>query len=151
MHCPKCLSEFFHKDGFASGKQRYRCKGCDCRFTQARKRGYSFEKKLEALRLYKEGCGFRRIGRLIHVSNVTALNWIKAFGEEAKAHILSQSVDLEDMDVVVLDELWHYTQKTAQTMGMDCCIFANRAAPRLRNWFSRRQAAQDALAKIDRA
>lgn len=117
MHCPKCSSESFHKDGFVSGRQRYRCRGCDCRFTQSRKRGYSFEKKLEALRLYKEGCGFRRIGRLIRVSNVTVLNWIKAFGEEARAHILSQPVDLKDMDVVVLDELWHYTQKNSENYG----------------------------------
>jgi len=117
MQCPKCHSLSNHKDGFAAGRQRYRCKSCDCRFTQSHKRGYSFEKKLEALRLYKEGCGFRRIGRLIGVSNVTALNWIKAFGEDAKAHILSHPVDLKDMDVVILDELWHYTQKNSGNYG----------------------------------
>ena len=117
MQCPKCNSSSNHKDGFASGKQRYRCKSCDCRFTQSHKRGYSFEKKLEALRLYKEGCGFRRIGRLIGVSNVTILNWIKAFGDEAKRQVLSQPVDLDDMDIVVLDELWHYTQKNSANYG----------------------------------
>ncbi len=80
-------------------------------------RGYSFEKKLEALRLYKEGCGFRRIGRLIGVSNVTALNWIRDFGKEAQDRILSHPVDLQDMDVVVLDELWHYTKKNSANYG----------------------------------
>jgi transposase-like protein len=126
MHCPKCLSSSFHKDGFVSGKQRYRCKRCDCRFTQAHKHGYDFEKKLDALRLYKEGCGFRRIGRLLRVSNVTVLNWIKAFGEEAKDHILSQPVDVQDMDVIILDELWHYTQKNSEKYGYGLLYLCGR-------------------------
>jgi hypothetical protein len=35
-----------------------------------------------ALHLYLEGLGFRSIGRVLEVSNVTVLNWIRAFGEQ---------------------------------------------------------------------
>ena len=38
-------------------------------------------KKL-ALQLYLVGFGFRSIGRVLGVSNVTVLNWIRAFGEQ---------------------------------------------------------------------
>ena len=117
MHCPKCGSKKFHKDGFVKGRQRHRCKACDCRFTRSTRHGFSIEKHLNALALYREGLGFRAIGRLLGVSNVTALNWIRDFGETVKAQILSKPVDIEDMDVIVLDELWHYTQKKTGKSG----------------------------------
>lgn len=117
MQCPKCSGLAFHKDGKIKGKQRYRCKTCDCRFTRGTKRGYGMDKRLQALALYREGVGFRGIGRFLGVSNVTVLNWIKAFGKDVKARMLEQAPDIRDMDVVVLDELWHYTQKNGGNFG----------------------------------
>jgi transposase len=38
--------------------------------------------KKQALHLYLEGLGFRSIGRLLGVSNVSVLNRIKSFGKE---------------------------------------------------------------------
>ncbi len=35
LMCPKCNSVKFVKNGFSGGKQRYRCKECNCRFTQS--------------------------------------------------------------------------------------------------------------------
>ncbi|OAV63858.1 Transposase [Bacteroidales bacterium Barb6XT] len=40
--------------------------------------------KKQALRLYLEGSGFRSIGRLLGVSNVSVLNWIRKFGKETQ-------------------------------------------------------------------
>ncbi len=117
MHCPKCSGEAFHKDGVIKGRQRYRCKGCDCRFTQSRRHGHGLDKKLQALALYREGLGFRAIGRLLGVSNVAVLKWIRAFADETRARMLCEPLDLKDMDVVVLDELWHYTQKNSASSG----------------------------------
>ncbi|KAA6306487.1 hypothetical protein EZS27_041857 [termite gut metagenome] len=39
--------------------------------------------KRQALHLYLEGLGFRSTGRLLGVSNVSVLNWIRGFGKEA--------------------------------------------------------------------
>ena len=117
MQCPKCAGEASHKDGIVKGKQRYRCKECDCRFTRSTKHGHGLNKRLNALALYREGLGFRAIARLLNVSNVTVLNWIKGFGLQIKEQLLAQPVDIADMDVVVLDELWHYTQKNSGNSG----------------------------------
>ena len=80
MKCPKCKSEEKVKDGTVKGKQQYKCKGCAHRYTVELKDGIQpFYKRL-ALVLYIEGMGFREIGRILGVSNVTVLNWIKGLG-----------------------------------------------------------------------
>lgn len=100
MHCPKCLSETYVKNGVKYSKQRY-------------KRGASLETKLFALKLYLEGMGFRSIGRVMNVSNVTVLNWIRTMGKSVKAHVLAHMPDdIRDVDVVEVDEMWHlYSEK----------------------------------------
>jgi transposase-like protein len=47
-------------------------------------------KKL-ALHMYLEGLGFRAIGRLLGVSNVSVLNWIRSFGKEVKLAAFSKA------------------------------------------------------------
>ena len=84
MHCPKCYSETYVKNGIKYNKQRYKCEKCGCHFTQSYKRGASLETKLKALKLYVEGMGFRAIGRVMGVNNVTVLNWIRTLGKSVK-------------------------------------------------------------------
>lgn len=80
MKCPKCKSEEKVKDGIVKGKQRYKCKKCAYRYTVEFYGGMvPFYKRL-ALLLFIEGIGFRKISRILGVSNVAVLNWIKAFG-----------------------------------------------------------------------
>ena len=82
-HCPKCGSTICVKDGFVKGRQRFRCKFCNYRHT-VQYRGKSPETKRKAVELYLEGLGFRSIGRVLHCSNVTILNWIRKLGERAE-------------------------------------------------------------------
>ena len=49
MHCPKCHSKKYVKSGFTNKRQRYKCKECECNFTQSFKRGVSVEIKIQAL------------------------------------------------------------------------------------------------------
>jgi len=101
-----------------SGNQRYRCKGCGYHFTTTKQRGISLEKKLLALKLYKEGLGFRSIGRVIGVSNVAVLNWVRAAGELMKEQVLSYTPsDIEELEIIELDEMWHYTKKNSKNCG----------------------------------
>ena len=82
MDCPKCGSKVFCKDGIVQGRQRYLCKGCRYPYTVEQRSGIGNKTiKRQALELYLEGLGFRSIGRLLNFSNVSILNWIKAFGE----------------------------------------------------------------------
>ena len=52
------------------------CKNCGCNYTGT-KNGYSEAVKQEAIKYYMEGMGFRRIERLLHVSHVSVINWVK--------------------------------------------------------------------------
>jgi transposase len=67
-----------------NGKQRYRCKTCGFNFTTGF-RGKPMEVRQQALKLYLEGLGYRAIGRELNVSNVTVLNWVRAFGLGARS------------------------------------------------------------------
>ncbi|MCX6146740.1 MAG: IS1 family transposase [Candidatus Kapabacteria bacterium] len=103
MICPKCKSNQYVKDGIVKGKQRFLCKVCKYRYT-VEYRGKSVEIKRMALHLYLEGLGFRSISRILKVSNVTILNWIKAFGSE----IENIQCDSAPIKVVELDEVHTY-------------------------------------------
>ena len=68
-----------------------------------------------ALQLYLEGLGFRSIGRVLEVSNVTVLNWIRTFGE--------QIVDLKSPEPILyteMDEMHTYVgqKKTIDGYGL---------------------------------
>jgi len=77
MQRPRCGSERLVKAGFQSGKQRYRCQECARAFVQRSERGKPPEMKAKAVSLYLEGLGFRAIGRILGVSNVAVLKWIR--------------------------------------------------------------------------
>jgi len=119
MHCPKCSSLDSVLNGIVRGKQRFRCQECACNYTQSRPRGYGLDKKLQALQLYKEGLGFRSIGRLLGVSNVTVLNWIRGIGQEVQHFVASQTLALkaEEITIVEMDELWHFVGQKNGSSG----------------------------------
>lgn len=82
MQCLKCNKNNYCKDGFIKNKQRYLCKSCHYRWTVKRPSNQASNtiKKL-ALTLYLEGLGFRSIGRILELGNVSILNWIRSFGQ----------------------------------------------------------------------
>ena len=112
MKCIKCNCEKKVKNGFVKGVQRYQCKKCGYNYTvEKRSSEYSNEVKKKALQLYLEGLGFRSIGRILNVSNVSILNWIRDFGEEVK-DLQSDSSSIEFVEV---DEMHSYIGKKKTT------------------------------------
>ena len=113
-NCPRCESDTKVKDGIIKGKQRYKCKECNYRFT-VETIGKTSKLKRDALILYLEGLGFRSIGRFLNVSHVAVYNWIKGFGEQIE--LIRSSVGIE---VVELDEMHSYigTKKTIVGSGL---------------------------------
>ena len=114
--CPKCGSVSYVRNGFVSDKQRYKCKNCKCNFTRSTIKGYSFEVKMQALRMYKEGLGFRSIGRLLEVSFQTVANWVRHFGKMIKDVINNQNIS-QKYDFVEVGEMWHFLKKNAKNYG----------------------------------
>ena len=78
MDCPKCKSSHHVKDGIVRGKQRYKCKDCQYRYTVVRKSDVKPpEIRRLALEMYLEGLGFRNIGRILKISYGTVYLWVK--------------------------------------------------------------------------
>ncbi len=84
MECPRCKSTKNKKNGKSNNnKQRYKCKACKYEFTVSI-RGISAKIKRKAVRLFVNGHGVRAIGRLLEVSHVSVIEWVRISGEERK-------------------------------------------------------------------
>ena len=97
---PKCGSEKRVKSGFNNKKQRYLCKECKCHYT-VEQRGYPEHIRRKAIQLHLEGNGFRRVERILKVSHVPVINWVKKAGAKLE-EILKKD---EKVEVLELDEL----------------------------------------------
>ena len=115
MKCPKCNSEEKSKNGFVANKQRYKCKNCKCQYTQSYRKGKPIKLKIMAYMLYLEGLGFRSIARLLKVSNVSVLNWIKDFSMSIGIDNLNRNI--KKSRVIEIDEMWHYLGKKKEKSG----------------------------------
>ena len=62
--------------------------------------------------LYLEGLGFHSIGRLLHVSHVSVINWIKKYGKQ-----LEPLKNDKPVNIVELDELHTYLGSKKTTVG----------------------------------
>ena len=108
MRCSRCTSENKVKNGFVKGRQRYRCKDCG--------NNYSVEQKSTAkqpwerrmgLMMYLEGLGFNSIARLLGVSHVAVIKWIKKYGsqlKEIKNENPVEVIEIDEMDSYILSK-----------------------------------------------
>lgn len=80
LHCPRCFSESFVKSGVIDNRQRYKCKNCSY-FFSVNKMGKKVDSYyiVKALQLYVEGVSYREIERILGVSHVSVMNWVKQY------------------------------------------------------------------------
>ena len=80
INCPKCKSEYYVKSGIVKGRQRYQCKDCNYFFT-VMKEGKNIDPYyvVKAIQLYVEGVTLREIERILGVSHVSVMNWIRQY------------------------------------------------------------------------
>jgi len=113
MDCPKCQNHKSVKDGIVKGKQRYKCKSCNYRYTvELKSTAKPKNTKRQALELYLEGLGFRSIGRFLGVSHVSVYQWIKFFGENIE-EIRSD----DKIEIIEMDEMHTYIGNKKTTVG----------------------------------
>lgn len=113
LACKRCQSKDFVKSGKLRGDQRYLCKSCGYHFTDTPPRGKPEAMKALAVLLYGMGAmSYRMIARVLGVSQVSVYQWIKA---EAKA--LPAPEMPADIQIVNLDEMWHFLKKRPQNSG----------------------------------
>ncbi|HOJ91419.1 MAG TPA: IS1 family transposase, partial [Saprospiraceae bacterium] len=80
ISCPKCSKEELIKSGVIKGRQRFNCKTCNYSFTVL-KQGKSIDPYyvIKSLQLYIEGISFREIERILGISHVSVMNWVKKY------------------------------------------------------------------------
>ncbi len=78
--CPSCSSENQIKSGVVNGRQRYKCKDCNYYFT-VNKIGKKIDDYYvnKALQLFLEGLTYREIERILGISHVSIMNWVKKY------------------------------------------------------------------------
>lgn len=118
MNCKYCSGSNHRKNGYSSGFQRYNCKDCGRNWTIRQGKSYSNDTRFKALKLYLEGLGFRSVGRILGVSNVTVLKWIRSMGEKLfESGALWKKTDLKSVAHIQIDEFWHYVKKNEISYG----------------------------------
>ena len=86
-------------------KQRYKCKQCAYNFSIDKlKHGIDQRYVKQCLQLYLEGMGFSAIERVVGVSHVSVINWVKRYGQALKKVTESG----KNISAVELDELCSY-------------------------------------------
>jgi len=85
--CPKCQSQEYVKSGIIKGRQRFKCKNCNYYFT-VQKLGKRIDDYYvtKALQLYVEGISYREIERVLGISHVSVMNWVKTYGIKRPQH-----------------------------------------------------------------
>ena len=116
--CKFCQGMSFFKRGMIRGHQRYMCRDCGRQFTDTPPRGKPEAVKIMALLLYISGLSQLRIGKLLGVSDVAVLKWLRAFAE--KCGPLPQPEG--DEVVLELDEMHSFvgSKKTLSGSGKLC-------------------------------
>ena len=79
--CPNCNAQQSIKSGIINKRQRYKCKACNYYYT-VNKIGKKINDYYvnKALQLYLEGLTYREIERILGVSHVSIINWVKKYG-----------------------------------------------------------------------
>ena len=78
--CPNCNSDNYIKSGIVNNRQRYKCKSCGY-FFSVNKMGKKIDDYYvnKALQLYLEGLTYREIERILGISHVSIMNWVKKY------------------------------------------------------------------------
>lgn len=115
--CKRCDSDRVVKNGMVRSKQRWSCKGCGLNFVEGDERGMWREKRYQkqkalAILLVCVGLSYKAAGKVVGVVRNTVYEWFKAFAEQIELPAVEGSVD-----VVEMDEMWHFLQKKRKNSG----------------------------------
>ncbi|GGE43665.1 IS1/IS1595 family N-terminal zinc-binding domain-containing protein [Psychroflexus planctonicus] len=113
-YCPQCQSTQIIKSGILNDRQRYKCKSCGYNFT-VNKLGKQIDKYYvtKALQLYLEGLTYREIERIIGVSHVSVMNWVRKYN----IHKVQNTDYHPTYKILSQSELASYFSKPENTKG----------------------------------
>ncbi len=134
--CPYCqTTERQVKSGFnRTRSQRFQCQHCRRQYTpEPHPLGYDEKTKEMALKLYLEGNGFRRIGRLLSVNHQSVVNWINSYHAQLKAKKATLPVP-DNPGTLEMDELFTFVgAKKSQSLSSRSLTGRRAASSRTRS------------------
>ncbi len=112
--CPRCSANNTIKSGKANDRQRYLCKSCNYHFT-VDKLGKRIDNYyvIKALQLYLQGLGYRQIERILGVSHVTVMKWVKHFFREVPQRQLKEA----NCKIMSVEEVCEYMKHQENIHG----------------------------------
>ena len=128
MNCRHCNSPKTRKNGTNLGIQRYKCNACGRTFG-AKPPKFSRKKKQQALLMYLNNVGIRKIALFIGVSPPAVLKWIKQ--KHAILQDLTENAQpnfSETADIIELDEIYTYLQKNGIEQSFGLLILGEKNA-----------------------
>ena len=105
--CPHCSGTHIVHNGFIRNVRRWLYRDCNRTFTRTTPRGQPVASKALAVLLYTHGLSLSAIGKIVEVSTVTVLRWVREFAREHYA----KPVPDGKMVIIEIDEMWHYLKK----------------------------------------
>jgi transposase-like protein len=127
VFCHHCHSNSFKKNGNTNGVQRYLCKSCKRTFSS---NGERFDKsvKEQAVKMYLNNVGIRKIALLLGVSPPSVLQWIKKAGRDIAFRLSAASKQIKDdlPDVIEMDEIYTYVKKNSKGLSSGPLILGGK-------------------------
>jgi transposase-like protein len=114
MECVHCKSLDLLKNGKARGVQRYQCRSCGRYFSDTPPR-FSPALKAQALDMYLNNVGIRKIARFTGASPAGVLRWIRKqhAGVQARLAEAGHRPQSPAPDVIEMDEIYTFVQKNS--------------------------------------
>ena len=110
--CTHCGENNNIKNGSYKGVQRYNCKACKRSFSDVIRK-FNYRTKEQALEMYLNNVGIRKIAKFIGCSPTLVLRWIKAFGKHLSQHEepARKRGEIHLPDRIEMDEIYTYVKK----------------------------------------
>lgn len=116
--CKSCASKERVKNGKVRGKQRWKCLTCGYNYTEGdRRKEWRTEKHpflpTFSILLVGLGLSFRLTAKILGLSHVSVQRWFDSFTN----HLEIKVPKAEEVQVIELDEMWHFIQKKRANAG----------------------------------
>jgi transposase-like protein len=113
MICPRCQSNALRKSGLKKGAQRYRCRDCG-RYCTDKPPRFSAQLKAQAIDMYLNSVGIRKIARFVGASPAGVLRWIRKEHASLQAKMAQvDAAETDQPDIVEMDEIYTFVQKNS--------------------------------------
>ncbi len=114
MICPRCESSDLRRSGLKNGAQRYCCRACG-RYSTDKPPRFSAQVKAQAVDMYLNNVGIRKIARFVGASPAGVLRWIRKEHVAVQARLARTPPPVADApaDIIEMDEIYTFVQKNS--------------------------------------